>query len=149
MQLIPMKGLDRGFAPLQRQMNRLFDDFFSNDGLLAGWGSGSWVPAVDVAESEGEVLVVAEVPGVDPADLDLTVTGTTLTLSGEKRTEDEEKGRTWHRVERAEGRFTRIVTLPDGVDVNDVTAKQEDGVLRIRIAKKEEAVPKKIDVQVG
>ena len=149
MQLIPMRGFDRGFAPLQRQMNRLFDDFLANDGLLGGWGRGEWMPAIDVAENEGEVLVNAEVPGVDPATLDLTVTGNTLTLSGEKKSEHEEEGRNWHRVERSEGRFTRVVALPDGVDVNDVTAKSEDGVLKIRIGKKEEAVPKKIEVEVG
>ena len=149
MQLIPMRGFDRGFPPLQRQMNRLFDDFFANDGLLGGWRRGDFYPAVDVAENEGDVLVVAEVPGVDPNAIEVTVTGNTMTLSGEKESISEEKGRNWHRVERAGGRFTRVVTLPEGVDAGDVTAKAEDGLLRIRLGKKEDAVPKKIEVQVG
>ena len=149
MQLIPMRGFDRGFAPLQRQVNRLFDDFFANDGLHGGWGRGDFFPAIDVAENETEVIVVAEVPGVDSAGLEVTVTGNTLTLSGEKESVGEEKGRNWHRVERAGGRFTRVVTLPEGVDAGDVTAKAEDGLLRIRLGKKENAVPKKIEVQVG
>ncbi len=108
-----------------------------------------WAPLVDISEDEREYLIKAELPGVRREDVKVTLENGVLTLSGERAFEKEEKGRRYHRVERAYGQFTRSFTLPDDTDAGKVTAEFKDGVLRVQIAKSERAQPKAIDVKVG
>ena len=106
-------------------------------------------PRVDVMETENEFLLVADLPGVDPAKLDVTVTeGNQLTIQGE-RAAPEVKGAAWVRQERPSGSFTRVVGLPALVDADKVEARYEQGVLRLTLPKHEAAKPRKIQVQAG
>ena len=108
-----------------------------------------WAPLVDISEDEKQYLIKAELPGVRREEVKVTLENGVLTLSGERKFEKEEKGRRYHRVERAYGQFTRSFTLPDDTDAGKVTAEFKDGVLRVQIAKSERALPKAIDVKVG
>jgi HSP20 family protein len=146
MSLIPWRGDWPSLSSLQREINRVFEGFFDDDmGLTRPSG---FAPAIDVAETPETVVVKAEVPGLDPKDVEISVTGDTLTIRGEKREEKEEKGKTWHRVERRYGAFARSVTLPAPIDPNHVEAVSSHGLLTITIGKSKEAKPKKIEVKV-
>jgi HSP20 family protein len=106
-----------------------------------------WSPLVDVAEDEKEYVIKAELPEIRREDVRVTVENGVLTLSGERKYEQEQKGRRFHRVERAYGNFVRSFTLPDDADPTKVAAEFKDGVLRIRLAKNEKAQPKTIEVK--
>jgi HSP20 family protein len=147
MELVPYRN-ERGIGTFQRQMNRLFDDFFGDGSWPGLWTRSEWTPAIDVSESEEELVVQAEVPGISRDDLEITVTGNTLTLRGEKKEQREEKQGSVHREERSYGSFTRTIGLPSSVDPGRVDAGMKDGVLRIRIAKKEEAKPRQVEVKI-
>lgn len=137
----------RELNALQNSMNRLFDaQFGGRDESLT---SGAFVPAVDVYEDEHSVQLKLEVPGVAEKDLDIRVENNTLTVSGERKFEKEEKEENFHRIERRYGSFTRSFTLPNTVSTEDVQADCENGVLKIRLAKRAEAKPKQIKVNVG
>jgi HSP20 family protein len=134
----------------RHQMDRLFDSFFG----LAPWeeestlpGSGSWTPDLEVADTGKEIVVKVEVPGLGPEDIDVRVTGNTLTLSGEKKEEREEKREGYYRSERRFGSFYRTVPLPAGAKSDAVTADYDKGVLTVRIAKTDDAVSKRIEVR--
>ncbi len=127
----------------QREMNHLFDRW--NDGGRAG-GVATF-PAVNVWEEGDEVLVEAELPGLDLKDLEIYVSGgNQLTVKGERKPLNPEKG-VWHRQERAYGHFTRSLTMPFPVDADKVDARLENGVLLVRLAKHESARPRKIQVK--
>ena len=130
-------------------MNRLFQDFFdegfTGPGRLAT--EEVWLPALDVVETPETFVVKAEVPGIDPKDIEISVSGDTLNIRGEKRAEKEEKGKTWYRVERSYGSFHRSVPLPIGVKADRVEAESKDGVLTITLPKIPEAMPKRIAVK--
>lgn len=111
--------------------------------------ASAWLPPVDIAETDTEMRVVCEVPGLTRDDIELTITNNVLTLSGEKRTEAEDKGTTWHRVERHYGKFTRSFTLPRDVDSTKVQAKYHDGLLEIVLPKSAAAIPQKIQIATG
>jgi HSP20 family protein len=111
--------------------------------------NGLWTPSVDVSETPKEVIVKAELPGMDPKDIDVSVRGDILTLSGERKQETEEKGENFHRVERSYGSFSRSVKLPAEVDSGKVDATYKDGVLRITMPKTKEAATKKIQVKAA
>jgi HSP20 family protein len=145
MQLIPTRRWAREH-PLQRQISRLFEDFFGDDGSRDQWGRGSWAPAVDVYETDDEYVVTAEVPGIDPKDLDISVTGDMLTIKGEKSSEKKEEGERYHLLERSHGSFSRTISLPSTADAGKVEASGKDGVLTLRIAKREETKPRRIEV---
>jgi HSP20 family protein len=148
MYLIPQRN-EGGLGTLQRQMNHLFDDFFGEERLPSAWGRTGWAPALDVSENEEELLISAEVPGIARENLELSVTGNQLTLTGVKKSESDAEGANVHRAERSWGRFVRTVTLPGTVDPSsEVKAGLKDGVLTIRLAKRPEAKPRSIQVQV-
>jgi HSP20 family protein len=107
-----------------------------------------WAPRVDVEETDKAVLVTADLPGVDPKEIEISVLNGELVLRGEKKQEKEEKGKNFHRMERFAGSFYRSLTLPPGCDENGVTATTAKGVVTITIPKKPEAKAKKIAVQV-
>jgi HSP20 family protein len=108
-----------------------------------------WIPTVDIAETEAEYQIKAELPEVKKEDVKVTVEDGVLTIQGERRHEIEEKGKKYHRVERSYGSFVRSFTLPDHVDDVKVKAEYKDGVLHLHLPKSEKAKPKAIDVKVG
>ncbi|MGH8024116.1 MAG: Hsp20/alpha crystallin family protein [Limisphaerales bacterium] len=108
-----------------------------------------WAPLVDVIEDEKEYLIKVELPEVRKEDVKVTVESGTLTVSGERKAETEEKNRRFHRVERSYGRFERTFSIPDDAESDGVKAEFKDGVLRVRLAKSEKARPKQIEVKVG
>src|SRR5437868_14866373 len=129
-------------------MNRLFRDSFAEGGEDA-LTTTSFAPAVDVYEDEHNVTLKIEVPGIDEKDLDVRVENNTLTVHGERKFEKEEKEENFRRVERQYGSFTRSFTLPNTVDTDSIQAAYEKGILKIQLAKKAEAKPKQIKVNVG
>jgi len=149
MNLIPRKrGNGSELASLQTRVNRLFNEFFTGTDLPMTEMFGEWAPALDLAETDTEILVKTEIPGIDPKDMDVAIAGDVLTVKGEKKGEVEEKGKTWHRTERNYGAFQRSITLPCPVDADKVRAEYKNGVLSIMIPKREEARPKPIKVNV-
>lgn len=108
-----------------------------------------WSPLVDITEDDKEYLIKAELPEVKKEDVKVTVENGVLTITGERKFEKEEKGRKYHRVERAYGTFVRSFTLPDDADANKVTAEFKDGVLKVSVIKSESAKPKQIEVKVN
>jgi len=123
----------RSMAPLQQlrtQMDRMFDRFFQDPVDWMDWPSqmGEWLPSVDVTETANEVVVRAEVPGIDPKDIDVRISGNTLTLSGEKQESQEREDENYFHCERSFGSFRRMVTLPTAVDVDKVDAGSRPSV---------------------
>ncbi|MFK7815161.1 MAG: Hsp20/alpha crystallin family protein [Gammaproteobacteria bacterium] len=106
-----------------------------------------WVPAVDIKEAKDAYEVVADVPGVEPKDIDVSLEDGVLTVKGERKSESTDKGTGFTRTERAYGSFYRRFTLPDTADADKITAKTEHGVLKLHIPKKEKVLPKKISVE--
>src|SRR6266478_4851055 len=138
----------REFSTLQDRMNRLFRETQGNsqDEALT---SSSFAPAVDVYEDEHNVTLKIEVPGMDEKDIDVRIENNTLTVHGERKFDKDEKEDNYRRIERQYGSFTRTFTLPDTVDTDSVSANYEKGVLKVKLAKKAEAKPKQIKVNVG
>ena len=136
----------REVQALQNRMNSLFRDMNGENDPLA---AASFVPAVDVYEDEKKVLLKLEVPGIDQKDLDVRVENHTLTVKGERKFENEEKEENFHRIERRYGSFFRAFTLPTTVDAENVKADYHNGVLKLELAKKPEAQPKQIKVNVA
>ena len=108
-----------------------------------------WTPLVDITEDEKEYLIKAELPEVKKEDVKVTVENGTLSITGERKLEKEEKGKKFHRVERSYGSFMRSFTLPEGTTGDKVSAEFKDGVLKVHLPKSEEVKPKSIDVKVG
>jgi HSP20 family protein len=120
---------------LKREMERFFDRFAEPVWEPFETMAGDWAPKLDVAETKDAVVVTAEMPGVDPKDIEIVLTGDLLTLKGEKEKEAEEKEERHHRVERAYGAFLRTVRLPMAVDGSKVTATFKNGVLVVTLPK--------------
>jgi HSP20 family protein len=139
----------REFNTLQDRMNRLFRDSFSQEGPEQALATSTFAPPVDVYEDEHNIVLKVEVPGIDEKDIDVRIENNTLTVHGERKFEKEEKEENYRRVERSYGSFTRSFTLPNTVDPEQVQADYEKGVLKIKLAKKAEAKPKQIKVNVG
>ena len=108
-----------------------------------------WAPAVDIIEDEKEYLIKVELPEIQKDAVKVTVEGGTLTISGERKAEKEEKNRKFHRVERYYGRFERSFSIPDDAEDSKVNTEFKDGVLRVHLAKSEKARPKQIEVKVS
>jgi HSP20 family protein len=142
----------REFATMQNRMshmNRLFRESYSPEGPEEALTTTSFAPPVDVYEDEHTIILKLEVPGIDEKDIDVRIEGNTLTVHGERRFEKEEKEENFRRIERQYGSFTRSFTLPSSVDPGQVSADYHQGVLNIKLAKKAEAKPKQIKVNVG
>lgn len=139
----------RELNALQHRMNRLFEEQQYGRSGEESLTTGAFVPPVDIYEDEHGIQLKLEVPGIDEKDLDIKVENNTLTVSGERKFEKEEKEENFHRVERRYGSFSRSFTLPNTVSTEDVQADYENGVLRIRLNKRAEAKPKQIKVNIG
>jgi HSP20 family protein len=138
----------------QERLNQFFSPPFAPLWRLAGGTepaltASSFVPAVDIYEDEHNIILTAETPGIEEKDLDISVENGVLTVSGERRMDNEEKQDNFHRIERSYGRFTRSFTLPPTVDENGVKADFNNGVLKITLAKREGAKPKQIKIESG
>jgi len=148
MRLMPSRRRDREGAllALQREINRLFEDFFGQEIFPAA--AEGWIPALDVRETSDAIVVKADLPGVEPSGIDVSLTGDVLTIKGEKKEEKEEKEADYHRVERRFGSFSRSVRLPASVDAERVSAEYKNGVLTVTLPKKEEEKGKPVRIEV-
>lgn len=138
----------REFSSLQDRMNRLFRDSYS-DGREESLTTSTFAPAVDVYEDEHSTTLKLDVPGIDEKDIDVRLENNLLTVTGERKFEKEEKEENYRRVERQHGSFSRTFTVPNTLDPESVTAGYDKGVLKIKLAKKAEAKPKQIKINVG
>ena len=140
----------RDLLSLQERMNRLFEE--SSRGAGRGqeedWVMGAWAPAVDIYEQNGNIVLQAELPGLDPKDVDVRVENNLLTLRGQRKLDESVTKDNYHRVERSYGSFTRSFTLPNVVDTEKIQASYKDGVLRLTLPTREEAKPKQIAINV-
>lgn len=159
MALIPWRNKQRErvtpesspLVTLRSEIDRLFDSFVREPFAGLEWPFGSergWSPAVDIAEDEKEYTVRAEVPGLRPEDLDVTVSGNHLILAGEKRESTEKKEKDYYHTESRFGSFRRSIPLPQAVDPADVEAEYANGVLLIHLKKSPAEAAKRIDVKV-
>lgn len=141
---VPLRTAFEDVAGLQKRLNTIFNDFAGPDS-----SSASFVPAVDVYEDADKLVLKLEIPGVKTEDLDIRLENQTLLIKGERKFESDEKAENFHRIERRFGSFVRSFTLPQTVNTEGVTATSDAGVLTISLAKKAEAQPKQIKVNVG
>src|SRR4030088_621263 len=137
----------RGASTLQEQVSRLFSDVLDRTGEESSLTA--WAPSVDIYETEHELVVKADLPDVDPKDLDIRVENNILTIRGERKFEKNVNQENYLRVERAYGSFARSFTLANTVNAEAIKADYQNGVLTLTIPKKEEAKPKQIKVTVG
>jgi HSP20 family protein len=139
----------RDLATMQNRINRFVRESYSPEGPEEALTSTSFAPPVDIYEDEHTIAVKMEVPGIDEKDIDVRIENNTLTVHGERKIEKEEKEENFRRVERQYGSFTRSFTLPSSVDTAQLSAHYDKGVLKISLAKKAEAKPKQIKVNVS
>jgi HSP20 family protein len=137
----------RGAATLQEQVNRLFGNVLEHSGEESNLTT--WAPAVDIYETEHELVVKADLPEIDPKDLDIRVENNILTIRGERKFEKKVNEENYLRVERAYGSFSRSFSLANTVNSEAIKADYQNGVLTLTIPKREEAKPKQIKVNVG
>ena len=137
----------RGATTLQDQINRVFQDVFERAGEESNLTA--WAPAVDIYETEHELVVKADLPDIDPKDLDIRVENNILTIRGERKFEKKVNEDNYLRVERSYGAFARSFTLTNAVNADAIKADYQNGVLTLSIPKREEAKPKQIKVNVA
>jgi len=137
----------RDFERMRRDMDRFWDSFFKG-GVRRTDEDSEWLPSLDVAETKDEIVVKAEVPGMDPKDIDISLSDGLLTIKGEKKQEREEKEEDYHLVERSYGTFTRSIRLPNEVRRDKISASYKNGVLKVTLPKSEEAKQKEIKIKV-
>jgi HSP20 family protein len=138
----------RDFERMRREMDRFWDSFFDVAPRRKTEEGGEWFPSLDVSETKNDIVVKAELPGMDPKDIDISLSDGSLILKGERKTEKEEKEEGYHLIERSFGKFYRTVPLPQGVQSDKINASYKDGVLKITLPKSEEAKKKEIKIKV-
>ena len=132
---------------LQGELNQLFNSVFSSaDGNTDQIMRGAWNPLVDIYETQNNIIVEAELPGMKPEDVEVSVENNTLTLRGERHFEKKADGNNFYRVERSYGSFSRSFTLPPTVTSENATAEFQNGLLKLTLAKREEAKPRRIEI---
>ena len=137
----------REMRSLQDEVNRLFASSFNRgDNEIM---RGAWSPSVDIFENKDQIVLEAELPGMKPEDVSISIENNVLTLHGERKFEKKDEGDNFHRVERSYGSFTRSFTLPPTVSSENANAEFENGVLRLTLAKREEAKPRRIEIKAG
>lgn len=143
----PFRDLDA----MHNRLERLFGHWPTRpvDGGKEEMTVAEWAPLVDISEDAKEYLITAELPEVKKDGVKLTVEGGVLTITGERKFEKEEKGKKYHRIERAYGSFVRSFTVPDDADSTKVSADFKDGVLQVHLPKSEKAQPKTIEIKVS
>jgi len=139
----------RDLMATQREFDRLFREAFSPALAEGEVSTRTWAPPVDIYENGENLVLKVELPGINPDDVEIRVEDNTLYLKGERKFEKEVKEQNYHRVERSYGTFTRTFSLPNSIDSDKVAANYKDGVLTLTMAKKEEAKPKTIKINVS
>lgn len=163
MSLVPFKGRARELAKMDKltplssirrmreEMERIFDRFFEDPWVMPELpverSSTGWMPTLDMSETEDEIVLRAEVPGVEPRHLEITVAGHTLTLAGDKKEEHEKKGENYYHCERSFGAFRRSIELPETADPEKISAEYDNGVVTLHVAKLKGAKPREIPVK--
>lgn len=145
----PAQNLFPQLWDVQNEVNRVFDGLWGRTSTDEGELRGMWSPAVDIAEGKEELVVSADLPGVNREDIKVHVENNVLTFSGERKQEKKEDGSNYHRLERSYGFFSRSFTLPATVQADRIKASYKDGVLRLALPKIEEAKPRQIKVEVN
>ena len=130
--------------PFSSDIYRLFNTLFDDEPQ-----SNRWVPAMDLVESDDHFVLKADLPGLSQDDVAIEIRDNTLTISGERKSEYEQRERGWYRVERSTGRFSRSLSLPEGIDPDGVTAGFDRGVLEVRIPKPEQRKPRRVEIRAG
>ncbi len=128
---------------MSNRFSDIMDEFFND---IVSTRRDNFVPGIDISETENQFLITAELPGMEKEDIDISLENRRLTISGERKFENEEKGKTFHRVETSYGSFNRSLQLPDSVDENSISATYENGLLNITVDKDEEKVKKQIEI---
>jgi HSP20 family protein len=135
---------------IQNEMNRLFNTFFDQPNPTGRAGAGRrWIPAMDLVETGDHYVLRADLPGLSDEDVNVQLEDNVLTISGERKAEQETQQEGYYRLERAFGGFSRTLTLPDGVDPDGVQARFDRGVLEIRIPKPEQKKPRQVQITLG
>ncbi|MCD6326574.1 Hsp20/alpha crystallin family protein [bacterium] len=140
----PLKDL----MTFQDRMNRLFEDAFQRKTELSPIERGDWAPVVDIFETKGAIELRAELPGMTPKDVSISLENDVLTLSGERKMNSQVKSENFHRIERSYGSFVRSFALPQRVQKDKIKAKFEQGVLHIILPKAENAEPRQIEINI-
>jgi len=133
------------FGSLYRDIDRLFEEF--TRGPVVGQAQVNLVPSIDVTETDEEIVLSAEMPGLERGDVEISIEDDVLTIRGEKKIEEEKDDKNYHVSERAYGMFYRALQLPPGVDASKIQATMTNGVLKVAIPKPAKAQPKKVEVQ--
>jgi HSP20 family protein len=139
----------RDLVTTQREFDRLFKEAFTPMFGEGDLSTRTWAPPVDIYENENDIVLKAELPGVDPKDVEVRVEDSTLYLKGERKFEKETKEENYHRVERSYGSFARSFSLPNSINAEKVKADYKDGLLTLTLPKREEAKPKTIRIDVS
>jgi HSP20 family protein len=139
----PFQDLDS----IQDELNRLFGRTFSGSEKARPGVAGGWMPALDVYETADKVVVSAELPGLDPNEVEVSVEDSTLTIRGQRHFEQETDEQNDHRIERRYGSFARSIRLPQTADADTIQARFDKGLLNVEVPKREEAKPKRIEVK--
>ena len=147
-ELVPFKP----FGELERMRNevdRLWDTFFEGKPRRRKGGEdGEWFPSLDVLETKSDLVVQAELPGMDPKDIDISLSDGTLIIKGERKQEKEEKEKDYHLIERSYGTFARMVRLPKEVKRDKISASYKDGILKVILPKSNQAMTKEVKIKV-
>ena len=143
-ELTPFSDFDR----MRREMERVWDTFLEGDVRKESKKDSVWLPSVDVSETKNDVVVKAELPGMDPKDIEVTLSDGHLMIKGQKKHEKEEKDEDYHFVERSYGSFVRAVHLPKEVKHDKISASYKNGVLKVVLPKSEEAKTKELKIKV-
>lgn len=136
----------RDLITLREKMNRLFEDTFAVRGEEKDLMASTWTPSVDIYETENDVVLTAEIPGIEDKDIEIKIEDSTLSIKGERKLEKETKEENYHRIERAYGTFYRSFTIPHNVDQDKIQAEHENGVLKITMPRKPELKAQKVKI---
>src|ERR1700679_1594337 len=148
---VPFRSPLDGVAALQNRLNSIFNDFASPNGELQNesLSAGNFIPPVDIYEDPHKLLLRLEVPGIPQEDLQINLENQTLTVKGERKFVKDEKEENFHRIERRYGSFVRSFALPATIETDSAQANYENGVLSIRLQKREAAKPKQLKIEIG
>lgn len=138
----------RPLQELKKEMDRIWQEFFGKSHFPEKWITFEWSPAVDVSETNEAVIVKVDLPGVNPDDVEISLSENVLTIKGEKKKEEEEKKQNFYRMERYYGSFMRAIQLPCEIEEEKISATYKDGVLKIVLPKKPEEKKKVIKIKV-
>lgn len=139
----------RELGAIQQEMNRLFGAAFDTSSAGNGGSGSHWIPPMDLVEEGEEFVLRADLPGVSEDDVNVELQDNVLSISGRRESEQEDRRQGYYRVERATGAFSRALTLPEGIDPDNIKASFDNGVLEVRVPKPEERKPRKVSINVG